>query len=54
LKKPVTPSVDKIFEAQSMVPLYFLYDGAFPLSIISLLLMVSRGYAKVYDEDVTN
>lgn len=43
LKNPVTPSVDKIFDAQSNVPLYCLSAGALPLSIINLLLIVSRG-----------
>ncbi len=54
LKNPVTPSWLKIFDAQSVVPLYCLSEGALPLSIINRLRMVSKGYAKVYELDVTN
>ncbi len=53
LKNPVIPSSFKIFDAQLAVPLYFLSDYAFPLSIINLLLIVSNGYASVSEDDVT-
>lgn len=53
LKNPVNPSVLRILDPQSAVPLYCLSEASFPLSIINLLLIVSRGYANVSEEEVT-
>jgi hypothetical protein len=43
LKNPVMPSLLRILLPQSRVPAYILFYVVFPLSIISLLLIVSSG-----------